>query len=102
MDTLPARSTNGVDRMYHQLKDILGIAIEQQVESSLQRWVEDSISSPSHSKASRQRTTMELPVAGTVSLPVWALTHLLSGHPSGRLERPACYQAHWGHVPSIT
>jgi hypothetical protein len=45
---------------------------------------------------------MELPVAGTVSLPVWALTHLLSGHPSGLLERPACYQAHWGHVPSIT
>jgi hypothetical protein len=48
---LPASSTNGVGGVYHQLKVILGIAIEQQTESSLQRWAEVSVSSPSHSKA---------------------------------------------------
>jgi hypothetical protein len=35
LDTLPAPSTGGVDKVYHQLRDILGIATEQQAESSL-------------------------------------------------------------------
>jgi hypothetical protein len=35
LDTLPTHSVDGVDKVYHQLKDILGIATTQQVESSL-------------------------------------------------------------------
>jgi hypothetical protein len=35
LDTLPVPSTNRVDRVYHQLKDILGITTAPQVESSL-------------------------------------------------------------------
>jgi hypothetical protein len=35
LDTLPAPSTDAVDRVYHQLRDILGVAAEQQAESSL-------------------------------------------------------------------
>jgi hypothetical protein len=66
-DTLPAPSTNEVDKVYRQLKDILSVTAEQQAESSLQWWVEVSSSSPGPSKASRQRTTMELPTAGTAS-----------------------------------
>jgi hypothetical protein len=33
LDTLPMPSTDGVDRVYHQLRDILDIATEQYVES---------------------------------------------------------------------
>jgi hypothetical protein len=36
LDTSPVPSTGGVDKLYHQLRDILGVAAEQQVESSLQ------------------------------------------------------------------
>jgi hypothetical protein len=35
LDTLPMPSTDGIDMVYHQLKDILGVATEQQAESSL-------------------------------------------------------------------
>jgi hypothetical protein len=35
LDTLPTPSTDGVDRVYHQLKDILDITEAQQEESSL-------------------------------------------------------------------
>jgi acyl dehydratase len=35
LDTLPAPSADGVDTMYQQLKEILGIAVAQEVESSL-------------------------------------------------------------------
>jgi hypothetical protein len=76
LDTLLTTSTNGVDRVYHQLKDILGIATEPQVESSLQRWVEVFVSSPGRSKASWQRTVSKLPMARTASSLAWALTHL--------------------------
>jgi hypothetical protein len=54
--TLPVPSTDGVVKVYHQLKDILGVAAEQQAESSLQRWAEVSVSSSGDSKASQQRT----------------------------------------------
>jgi hypothetical protein len=37
LDTLPTSSTDGVCKVYHQMKDILGVAAEQQAESSLQR-----------------------------------------------------------------
>jgi hypothetical protein len=37
LDTLPASSADGVDRVYHQLKDILGIITTQQAKCSLQR-----------------------------------------------------------------
>jgi hypothetical protein len=36
LDNLPTPSTDGVDRVYRQLKDILGITAAQQMESSLQ------------------------------------------------------------------
>jgi hypothetical protein len=35
LDTLPVPSTDRVDKVYRQLKDILSIAVVQQVESSL-------------------------------------------------------------------
>jgi hypothetical protein len=62
LDTLPEPSTDRVDRLYCQLKGILGVAAEQQAENSLQRWAEVSVSSPGGSKASQQRTA-----AGTTS-----------------------------------
>jgi hypothetical protein len=96
LNTLPMPSTNGVDWVYRQLKDILGVAAEQQAKSSLQQWVEDSVSSPGRSKASWQRTASELPVAGTVSSPTRAPTRLQPGHPSGHPEPQACYKAHQG------
>jgi uncharacterized membrane protein len=65
LDTLLMPSADGVDKVCHQLNDILGVAAEQQAESSLQRWVEVSISSPDYSKASRQKTAMKLPMVGT-------------------------------------
>jgi hypothetical protein len=35
LDTLPVPSTDGVDKVYHHLRDILSVAVEQQAESSL-------------------------------------------------------------------
>jgi hypothetical protein len=35
LDTLPVPSTDGVDKVYHHLRDILCVAVEQQAESSL-------------------------------------------------------------------
>jgi hypothetical protein len=52
LDTLSMPSTDGVDNVYHQLKNILGIATKQQAESTLQRWAEVSVLSLGHSKAS--------------------------------------------------
>jgi hypothetical protein len=69
LDTLPMPSTAWVVKVYRQLKDILGIATEQQVGSSLQRWAKASILSPGCSKASRPRTPTKLHIAGTVSSP---------------------------------
>jgi hypothetical protein len=36
LDTWPTPSADGVDKVYHQLKDILGVTITQQAESLLQ------------------------------------------------------------------
>jgi hypothetical protein len=74
LDTLPAPSTNGVNKVYHQLRDILGVAIEQQVESSLQWRAEVFVLSPGRSKTSCQRTMTKHPAAGTASSPVQALS----------------------------
>jgi hypothetical protein len=41
LDTLPAPSTDGVGEMYQWLKSILGTAVAQQGESSLQHQFED-------------------------------------------------------------
>jgi hypothetical protein len=35
LDTLPAPSTDELDKVYHQLKDILGVTFVQQVKSLL-------------------------------------------------------------------
>jgi hypothetical protein len=53
LDTLLEPSTNGVNKVYQQLKNILGVVAEQQVDSSLQRQAEASISSSGRSKASQ-------------------------------------------------
>jgi hypothetical protein len=98
LDTLPTPSNDGVGKVYHQLKGILGIADEQQAESSLQQRAEVSILSPGHSKASQQRTTTEHPTAGTASSPTRALSHLWpSHHHVVRLVEGAM-----GHAPSTT
>jgi hypothetical protein len=94
LDTLPVPSTNGVGTVYHQLKDILGVAAEQQAESSLQRWDKVSILSPSYSKANQQRTVMEHSTEGTTSSPTQALSHLQLGHLS-RCPGPVAY--HWAY-----
>jgi hypothetical protein len=75
LDTLPAPSTDEVDRVYHQLKHIFSITAAQQAESSLQRWAEVSISNPGRSKAGRQKATMKHPVAGTTSSRAQILVH---------------------------
>jgi hypothetical protein len=69
LDTLPTPSTNRVDKVYCQMKDILGITVAQQAESSLQCWAEVSVSALSHSRASQQKEAMELPVGGGVPHP---------------------------------
>jgi hypothetical protein len=51
LDTLPAPSTDGVNKVYQQLKNILDTTVMQQAESSLQHWSEASISTLDGSKA---------------------------------------------------
>jgi hypothetical protein len=67
LDTLLVPSSDGVDNVYRCLKDIIDVVATQQAESSLQQWVEISTSSSGLSKAGRQRTATEHPVAGTAS-----------------------------------
>jgi hypothetical protein len=67
LDTLPAPSTDGVDKVYQQLKNILGHPTAQQVESSLQRQEEVSILTPGRSKARWQKAAQELPEVGMTS-----------------------------------
>jgi hypothetical protein len=51
LDNLLAPSTDGVNKVYQQLKDILGAATAQQAERSLQHHVEASVSTLGYSKA---------------------------------------------------
>jgi hypothetical protein len=51
LDNLPAPSTDGVNKVYQQLKDILGAAAVQQAERSLQHHAEASVSTLGYSKA---------------------------------------------------
>jgi hypothetical protein len=60
----------GLEMVYQQLKDILGITSTQQVESSLQRRAEVSISTSGRSKAAQ-----ELPAVGMASSLAWILAH---------------------------
>jgi hypothetical protein len=53
LDTLPAPYVDEVDKVYRQLKEIIGIATAQQVERSLQHQAEISVSSPGRSKGSK-------------------------------------------------
>jgi hypothetical protein len=94
-----------VDRVYRQLKDILGITAVQQAMSSLQRWAKVSISSPDRSNASRQKPAMEPPVAGTISSLAQIPARVWSSHSDRRPELQACRQACGGggtrtHSPS--
>jgi hypothetical protein len=102
LDTLPMPSTDGVNKVYHQPKDILGIAIEQREESLLQWRAEVSVSIPGHSKAGQQRTMMEHPAMGTASSPMRAPSCLQPGHLSGCLEHLVHCQAHRGMKGHVT
>jgi hypothetical protein len=53
LDTLPMPSADGVSKVYQQKKNIIGVAAERQVESSLQQRAEFSITDLGRSKASR-------------------------------------------------
>jgi hypothetical protein len=68
LDTLPTPSTDGVDKAYQQLKDILDAAAAQQVEISLQRQAEVSISTLGLSKPEWRRAIREPPEVGMASL----------------------------------
>jgi hypothetical protein len=57
LDTFPTPSTDEVDKLYQQLKDILGTAAAQQAESSLQRRAETSLLTLSRSKVGWQKAT---------------------------------------------
>jgi hypothetical protein len=96
LDTPLVPSTDGVGKVYRQLKDILGIAAMQRTESSLQQWAKVCVSSLGYSKASQQRTTTENPAVGTTTSPVRAPSRLRSGHLSGRPEPLSRRQAHKG------
>jgi hypothetical protein len=67
LDTLLVPSSDGADKVYRRLKDIIDVVTTQQAESSLQQRAEISTSSLGLSKADRQRTATEHPVAGTAS-----------------------------------
>jgi hypothetical protein len=62
--------------------------------SSLQQRAEASVSSPSRSKASQQRTATEHPTAGIATSQVRASSCLLLGQSHGPLETMARRQAH--------
>jgi hypothetical protein len=96
LDTLPTPSADMVDKVYQQQKDILSITAVQQVVSSLQHWVEVSISTPDHSKARWQKSTQEPPEAGTVSSPVQILAHDWLSHLDVQLEPQAHHQKYQG------
>jgi hypothetical protein len=91
LETLPAPSANLVDMLYRELKDILGITVAQQMESSLQRQAEVSIPIPPCSKAGQQKAAMEPLMVGTTSSPARILAHS-NRHP----EPQAHYQGHLG------
>jgi hypothetical protein len=76
LDTLPVPSTSRVNKVYHQPRDILSVAAEQQVESSLMWWAKVSVLSLGYSRDSRQKTTLKHPVVGTASSTARALSHL--------------------------
>jgi hypothetical protein len=96
LDTLPTPSTDWVDMVYHQLRDILIVATEQQAERLLQWWVEVSFSSPGYFVISRQMTVKERPMAGTASSPARTPSCLWPSYLSGCLEPLAHRQARMG------
>jgi hypothetical protein len=94
LDTLLTPSSNEVEKVYHQLKDILGIFTMKQAESSLQR--------PLRSRAraalrlAGRRLPWNHPVAGMASSVARILAHVWLSH-TGRLPKPqARHQAHRG------
>jgi hypothetical protein len=92
LDTLPAPSADGVDKVYHQLKDILGTTAMQQAESSLQCRPEVSILSLDRSKFSQQKVAMELLVLGTAPSLTQILSRVRLCHPSRHPELMARHQ----------
>jgi hypothetical protein len=92
LDTLLTPSTDGVDMVYQQLKDILGVAAAQQAESSMQHWVEVSISTVGRSKAGWQKAAQETPEVGAASTPVRVSAHDRLSHLEAQSEPEASCQ----------
>jgi hypothetical protein len=96
LDTLPKPFADRVDKVYPQLKDILGTSIAQQVESSPQRQAEVSISSPSCSKSRWLKAAQEPPAVGTASSLAWISVNDRLSHSDVRSEPQVHRQNHHG------
>jgi hypothetical protein len=81
LETLPEPSTHGVDRVYRQLKEILGIAAAQQAEGSIQCQAVFSVLGLSRSKDVWCKMTKGPLVAGSSSSPVRPSVHDRLGRP---------------------
>jgi hypothetical protein len=92
LDTLSAPSTDGVDKVYQQLKDILNIAPMQQVKSPLQLWAKVSALTLDRSRAGGQWTAQGTLKVGTISSPVWISAHVWLSQPRAWLEPQARHQ----------
>lgn len=84
LGTLPAPSTDAVGQVYHQLREILNVAAEQQAASSLQRRAESTVASPGRSRGTRQRAPAGPPPAGSVAAPARPSVRERLGNPDMR------------------
>jgi hypothetical protein len=79
-------STDGVGEMYQRLKSILGTAAAQQAKSSLQHWVEATVSPTSAPRTRGQRAAQGALEVGTTSSPVRISTCDWLSRPGARSE----------------
>jgi hypothetical protein len=75
LDALLTPSTDGMDMLYRQLKEIIGITATEQTKSTLQHRVEISISISDRSKGGRQKAATEPLMAGTTFSPIQISVH---------------------------
>jgi hypothetical protein len=71
LDMLPPASTDEVDRLYHQLGEILAIATMQQAECARWRRARESTSSLGRSRVDWRKTVVEPSMAKIAPSPVW-------------------------------
>jgi hypothetical protein len=96
LDSLAMPSSDGVDKVYRQLKDILTITAAHQAESSLHHRVEVTISSPSRSKGDWLKATMEPPMVGAASSLAQILIQDRLSHLDGQSEPHVHHENHRG------